>query len=142
MYVGLALMILAGCDGLFGNGENDANNGESTGIEIAGSWAGDDGDDYVGPFVITMSETSFTNAYENGDSVTGVVVGFDNESNFAVVRVTAHFVTSFIGKYLKFAWITEPTSTTSLQSYTEADTSAAAEGETTVVWGPYVVTKI
>ena len=140
--ISMALVFLAGCDLLDTDKDADENNAPIT-IEMAGKWAGDDSDaGFVGPFVIIMDNTSFSNAYEDAGTVTGVVESFDNDGNYAIVKITDHWVTDFIGKYIKFAWLTEPTSTTSIQSYLDADTIEAAKAETTVLWGPVVLTKI
>jgi len=127
-----------GCD-LLNTKEKDENETPPD-IEIAGSWAGTD--DYGGPFVITQSNTSFTNEYETG-TVKGTVESFDNDANFMVVKITENpLQPGSEGKYIKSEWLTEPTTTTSIQSYSGADSSELAKAETTLQWGPYVITKI
>lgn len=107
-------------------------------IEIAGNWSGTD---IEGDFTYTIDNASLNSVYSTGNSVAGVVVSFDNSTSSVIVHFIDHYVESVIGQYGRIEWQAESSNTITAQVYETNDSFVSAETATTIVWGPYVLTK-
>jgi hypothetical protein len=126
----LLMSFFFGCPSVTGNDGED--------IDVKGMWTGTD---FNGDFTFTISNTEFGGSYNTGETVHGDIVKYDNTANFLIALIDEHFVPEFIGKYVKNEWLSDPGSTFDMQNYKNSDTASGAEAETTVVWGPYTLTK-
>jgi hypothetical protein len=132
-------MILAiGCSG---NGNTSGSSvSTSTDIELKGFWTGTyTGAVNPGPVAIGFTNTVISwNA--NGTAMAADVVEYNNNANTVIIKWTSH--PAFTGEYQKLTWNPEPTTTVTVQAYSEETTQAAAMNNTnTTKYPPVLMTK-
>jgi hypothetical protein len=137
------IFILSACTGLFDEnedlGDGSENDNPPVTIEVAGSWSGTDD---VSDFVYTLQNNSFSSVYTSNDSISGNVVTFDNETNTAILFFTQHYIASIVGQYGRIEWTDQLNEMITVQAFETYDFISEAQAATTVVWGPYDLTKI
>ena len=107
--------------------DGPSSSDDSGDIEMKGTWAGTvilEGDTIEA--VYTFSNTTLDVDW-GGLLLSFKVIKYDNDKNFCVFQLTNHPVPEFNNKFMKMAWLNEPSDTVQIRSIDYNDPKDTAE---------------
>ncbi len=105
-------------------------------LDLRGKW---DGTRFAHPFLLVFTNTDVIWSFERADDMLGDIVYYDNSAGLGVILWQEP--PALAGTYQKFSWEMVPKYEAVLLLYDEKDTLSDALEDTSMKYGPFLLTK-